>query len=88
MLKEMLRLASGKGTERMSELARKLNISQALAEDMLENLASQGYLHAVVQGCSSPCEKCPVNTACLFDNHPRIWVLTKKGESVVGARDG
>lgn len=79
MLRQLLRLAVGRGTERTSELARELGITPALANVMLEQLEHQGYLRAVVPGCSAPCEGCQLHASCPSENHPRVWALTEKG---------
>ena len=80
MLRKLLCLAAGLGTARSSELAQALDVSPALAQQMIEVLERGGYLNSVAQGCSIPCERCPLDAACLFLNQPRIWVLTEKGE--------
>ena len=83
MLETLLRIIAAQGTERSAELARRLGVSHALMENMLEELARQGYLKAVVGECSVPCERCPLHAACLFRRQARIWALSPKGESLL-----
>ena len=80
MLKKLLYLAAGQGTTRITELASELGVSTVLVQEMLEDLTRQDYIAAVVPACLIPCERCPLSTACLFQNQPRIWALTQKGE--------
>ena len=87
MLEELLRLVASKGTECSSELARRLGVSHALLENMIDELTRQGYLKAVVGGCSVPCARCPLHTACLFRGHARIWALGPKGERLLAKRE-
>ncbi len=83
MLRKLLRLATSMGTARTSEIAHSLGVSPALAEQLLEDLTRKGYLESVVEGCSVPCERCPLQAACLFRNQARLWVLTRKGEQLL-----
>lgn len=50
---------------------------------MLGELAERGYLQAVVRGCSISCKRCSVRTACP-DRNQRVWMLTPKGERLLG----
>lgn len=83
MIKKLLRLAAAMGTARSDELAQALGVSPEIAQQMLDLLEREGYLNSVVQGCSVPCERCPLHPACLFSNEARIWVLTEKGERLL-----
>lgn len=84
MLERLLRLAADKGTGSNRALARQLEVSPELVERMLEELAERGYLQAVVRGCSISCKHCPLRRACLDRNQPRVWMLTPKGERLLG----
>jgi hypothetical protein len=88
MLRRLLSLAAGKGTRRTAEIARELNVSPALVEGLLEESARQGFLKSVVAGCSTPCESCPTEAACLFRSQPRVWALTRKGERMLRSGNG
>lgn len=87
MLETLLRMIASKGTECSFVLARRLGVSHALMENMIDDLVQQGYLEAVVGGCSVPCERCPEHTACLFRGQARIWALTPKGASLLVKRE-
>ncbi|MCK5359662.1 MAG: hypothetical protein KAJ95_03500 [Gammaproteobacteria bacterium] len=88
MLEILLRIVASKGTECSAELARRLGVSHALMENMLDELTRQGYLKAVVGECSVPCERCPMHAACLFDRQARIWALSRKGVRLLARRGG
>jgi len=83
MIRKLLQLAVAMGTARSSELAQALGVGPEIAQQMLEVLEREGYLHSDVQGCSIPCQRCPLHAACLFCNGPRIWVLTEKSEKLL-----
>jgi len=86
VLETILRIVASKGTECSSELARRLGVSHALTEDMLDELTQQGYLKAVVVECSVACERCPMHAACRFSRQARIWALSPKGERLLAKR--
>jgi len=79
MLRKILRLAADLGTIRCEELARALDTSPELVRLALAELARRDYLQAVVPGCSTACEYCPLHAACHYRRQPRIWMLTRKG---------
>lgn len=83
MLRQLLRLAAGRGTMDLKALAVELGTTPAMVAQMLEQLQQQGYLQAVVQGCGAPCERCPLHSACLYRRQPRVWSLTTKGEALL-----
>ena len=87
MLEILLRMVAAKGTTHSVELTHRLGVSRALMENMLQELARQGYLKAVVDGCSVPCERCPLRTACRFERQARIWALAPRGESLLAKRE-
>ena len=68
-------------------LARELGTSPELVRHMLDELTQLGYIHAVVPGCSKPCEGCPLQSMCLYRRQPRIWLLTEKGEAYLLKQD-
>jgi len=83
MLREVLRLAVERGTTRSDELARALDTSPELVCLLLAELTRRDYLQAVVPGCSTACEHCPLRAACLYRRHARVWMLTRKGKAWV-----
>jgi hypothetical protein len=80
MLREVLRLAVERGTTRIEELAPALHTSPDLVRLALAELVRRDYLQAVVPGCSTTCEHCPLRVACVYRRQPRVWMLTCKGE--------
>jgi predicted ArsR family transcriptional regulator len=87
VLLTILRIIASKGTACSAELARKLGVSPTLTENMLEDLTRLGYLDAVVDNYSTPCDRCPLHTACLFNRRGRIWSLSQKGEQLLRQRE-
>ena len=83
MLREVLRLAVERGTTRSEELARALDTSPELVREALAELVRRNYLQAVVPGCSTACERCPLRATCLYRRQPRVWMLTRKGAAWV-----
>jgi Zn finger protein HypA/HybF involved in hydrogenase expression len=79
MLRQLLQLAADRGTANTHELALQLGVSTAMVSELIEELVSRGYLHAVVPGCSLACEQCPLHVACRRKDQARTWVLTSKG---------
>lgn len=87
VLKKLLRRVTSEGTESSAMLARELGTSPELVRQMLDELTQLGYIHAVVPGCSKPCESCPMQSMCLYRRQPRIWLLTEKGEAYLLKQD-
>lgn len=83
ILKRLLRRVGGSEVGGISELARELGTSPVLVEQMIATLTQVGYLEAVVPGCATPCERCPVHTMCLYRRQPRVWIVTEKGRQFV-----
>ena len=86
MLETLLRIVASKGTECSTELARKLGVSHALTENMLDELTRQGYLKAIVGEYSALCKHCPMHAVCRFGRQARIWALSDKGERLLAKR--
>lgn len=86
MLEALLRIVASKGTAASPELARRLNVSYALLESMLDELTRQGLLKVVAGGGSDSCRRCPLSSACLYRREGRIWALSRKGERWLDAR--
>lgn len=75
-------LAEG-GIHSLAELARRLGVSEELARLMAENLARQGYLAPLGDGCTTACDGCALSDACVpsgsQDAKPLQLMLTPKG---------
>lgn len=81
MLEKVLRTIAARESSCSSELARRLAVSEALIESMLETLAQLGYLKPLVS--QAPCRRCPMRSACLYRKQGRIWALSERGERVL-----
>lgn len=76
MLEKLLELISQNGTVQPATLARQLDVSPALVEQMIEHLERVGYLK-VVEGCAeSHCTGCSVVEAC-GTSKIRFWERVK-----------
>ena len=85
-------IANGYGHSQ-SSLARRLDISEGLLAQMMEDLARKGYLAPIVNETMGTmgtmekigaCQRCELHAACAgcaIDKHPLLagWVLTAKG---------
>jgi DNA-binding transcriptional MocR family regulator len=82
MLKQLLKtLATTDRAQTPESLAQRLNISQALIQPMLDQLAQQGYLSRAAQ-CTDGCPSCPLQTACQARaKQMHFWTLTDKGKA-------
>ena len=86
VLERLLCIVASQGTACGAGLARRLGVSHALVENMLDELTRQGYLEVIVGECASPCGRCPMPAACLFDRQARIWAISQKGERLLAGR--
>jgi predicted ArsR family transcriptional regulator len=81
MLDRLLSLVRQGGVHSYADLARQLDVSEELLEQMLEDLARMGYLRPVAAGCEAHCAGCPMAETCAIGGPTRVWTLTEKGES-------
>jgi hypothetical protein len=81
MLERLLELVAEGGVHSYEDLTRRLSISPALLQAMLEDLARLGYLRAVSDGCSEKCSACSIGR-CAVTGPGRLWTLTDKGSRV------
>ncbi|TET49727.1 MAG: MarR family transcriptional regulator [Anaerolineales bacterium] len=77
MLNQLLALLREGGTRSIADLARELDATPQLVEAMLEQLAAQGYLARVENGCDRQCGSCPVEKACATGDGGRVWSLAE-----------
>lgn len=90
MLKQVLQAMTHDDAYTQAELARRLDISASMLEQMIQELARRGYLQPMdgveEGGCpSAGCGRCK---ACAQswpnqDDTPKRWVLTTKGWAAV-----
>ena len=78
MLEQLLKMVATGGIHSYAQLARDLNVSEALLEQMLENLERMGYLQRMDAACDSHCDHCGVSTNCTVRGPEHIWELTDK----------
>ena len=60
----LLRLLSDGGLHSVTELARRLGLSEPLVAAMVADLDRRGYLAAVGDACGTACVGCGVQQAC------------------------
>ncbi len=81
-------LATGQGAQSLEALARALDITPALAQQMTQELARLGYLSEAVS-CAFGCDGCALQSACgPASAGSRLWSVTPKGYRALARRDG
>ena len=78
MLERLLSLVGQGGVHSYADLARQLDVSEALLEQMLQDLARMGYLRPVADGCEAHCAGCPLSETCTIGGPTRVWTLTSR----------
>lgn len=80
MLERLLSLVGQGGVHSYADLARQLDVTEELLEQMLQDLARMGYLRPVANGCETHCAGCPMADTCGVIGSTRMWALTEKGQ--------
>lgn len=78
MLEQLMRQIQEGGTASVPALARQLNVSEALVDQMLSELARLGYLRPVEICSSEACTGCPQKSSCSTQRPVRTWVVVKE----------
>jgi predicted ArsR family transcriptional regulator len=78
MLERVLASVAEGGLRSVGDLARQLDVSEALVETMLRDLAQRGYLREV-KSCRQECNHCPAG-GCISFVPDKIWTLTAAGD--------
>lgn len=78
-MNRLLSLVGQGGVHSYTDLARQLNVTVELVEQMLQDLARMGYLRPVADGCDAHCAGCPLAETCAVGSPARVWTLTEKG---------
>jgi hypothetical protein len=79
MLNKLVDLLRGGGSERVGDIARRLDTTPEMVEAMLQTLTQMGYLRELGDTCGDACDACPVSGMCSAESSGRIWSLTDKG---------
>ena len=79
MLERLLSLVGQRGVHSYADLARQLDVSEELLEQMLQDLARMGYLRPVAGHCEGQCAGCHLTKICAVGCPTRVWMLTEKG---------
>jgi len=83
MLFDILRLIQQGAVHNSQELAHALNTSNALIQQMTQQLALQGYLISPQSTCAGGCSGCGHQKTCALLSSPRLWMLTEKGTAAL-----
>jgi len=84
MLQRFLETILAGNVQSMQEVARKLDVSPALALQMAVDLTKKGYLQELGADCIQPDQGCPdCAAASTCQAITRHWFLTEKGRNVV-----
>ena len=81
ILRELLTLIASGQALSLEEAARRLNISQALVEDMVTKITQLGYLEDP-EHCMNSCSSCESGN-CIILSHRKAWRLTEKGRRII-----
>ena len=79
MLRQVLRIVAQGGIHTRGELAHRLEVSEELLQQMIDELVRIGYLKPVAEDGNDRCAGCPFAGKCAIDGTGRIWTLTNKG---------
>jgi hypothetical protein len=81
MLRKLLALIGGhQGVCSYDELARELDVSRPLVEQLVADLLRSGCLRMALDECvPEGCMSCPLHTSCSLPGGARLWELTDKG---------
>jgi len=82
MLTQLLTLIQQGAARSKADLARQMNVSPALLEEMIQQLVKLGYLQDLA--CASDhCDACAAKGGCFTGAGQHFWILTAKGRSGV-----
>ena len=81
MLERLLSLLGQGGVHSYADLARQLDVSEELLEQMLQDLVRMGYLRPLADGCEAQCTSCPLEGTCAIGGPTRVWTLTEKAQN-------
>jgi len=81
-----MRVVAQGGIHTRRELAQRLDVSEELLQQMIEELVRIGYLNPVAGDCYDLCAGCPFAAECAIGGAGRIWTLTEKGAREVERR--
>ena len=78
MLEQLMKLIQKGEITSLSVLARQLNVSEALVEQMLEELVRLGYLRPLETCSSEACTGCSQRKSCITRRPVQTWVVIKE----------
>jgi predicted ArsR family transcriptional regulator len=78
VLDKMLRLLTRDGLRTTADLARELQVSEALVHMMIADLAQRGYLRPVSANCGGSCTACPLIRTCAVGGPGQVWAWTRR----------
>jgi predicted ArsR family transcriptional regulator len=81
VLRDTLRLVASGEVASNGDLAKRLGITPALAEQILEELVKGDYLRSARSGCNRGCEGCPAARDCA--GLPEVLTLTDRGRAAL-----
>lgn len=92
MMRRVLAQVAADGTVDRRRLARVLDVSPALLDDLLAQLAAAGYVESFSLDpgrTPATCGSCPTRRGCRAceADTPRVWRLTAKGRRIAEGDD-
>jgi hypothetical protein len=76
VLFKLLDILRSGGAHTLKEIARRLDVSETLAQSMIDELVRLGYLKLAAQVCPGNCKACPMASCCANGAAGRLWTLT------------
>ncbi len=85
MLERLLQILVNDEIATPTDLARRLSVSDALLEQMLQDLSRGGYVELVDMACERHCAGCDESQICALVQGKRVWRVTEKGFRLAAA---
>jgi hypothetical protein len=87
MLERLLDILQGGGSYTVDDVARRLDVTPALVEMMIDDLMRLGDLAATATACTTQCEGCSRSGCLTAAGTGRIWTWTGKGRGNGNAQE-
>jgi hypothetical protein len=75
MLDKLLAIMNRGGTLTVDQIARELNTTPAMIDELIDHLMRSGWLKPMDASCDSSCHQCALASDCRRTNQSRIWQI-------------
>lgn len=73
MLEKLTAILKRGGTVTVDQMARELDTSPEMVGQMLDHMASAGWLRQLEASCASTCDQCVFARDCVRNTQSRVW---------------